>query len=300
MNPIEVKGLSRSFKLKGRAIKALDEVSFSVESGRSVGFIGQNGAGKSTCIKILLGALLADSGEAQLMGRPASDPRSRRGVGYVPENPYLYEQLTPREVVASGLRLHGIGGGEARRRTDLWLERLDISYAADKRIRNLSKGMTQRTALAHAFALQPQLLILDEPMSGLDPVGRRQVADLMQQYRAEGGTLFFSSHVLHDVERLADNFVMIHRGQIRARQSVSELLAGQSAMVVRYMGERPLSGVAGFQPDAGLVWKGVVPRDRVRDCLAEIDAAGGMLLGVQPQSSLEDVFGRIVSGQTEA
>lgn len=201
MNLVEVAGLIKRFKLKGREVNALDDVSFTVAAGESVGFIGQNGAGKSTTIKILFGAIRADAGEALLMGRSAEDPRSRAGVGYVPENPYLYEQLTPREVLSAGLRLHGIRGVENTRRTALWLDKLGIAYAADKRIRNLSKGMTQRTALAHAFAIQPELLVLDEPMSGLDPVGRRQVADLMQEYRQQGGTLFFSTHILHPEQR---------------------------------------------------------------------------------------------------
>lgn len=287
MKPIEVQGLHKAFKLKGRRIKALDDVSFAVEAGQSVGFIGQNGAGKSTSIKILFGALRADAGEARLMGRPAEDPQSRRGVGYVPENPYLYEQLTPREVVSTGLSLHGIKGDENRKRSEHWLDKLGIAYAADKRIRNLSKGMTQRTALAHAFAIEPQLLILDEPMSGLDPVGRRQVADLMQEYRQAGGTLFFSSHILHDVERLADHFVMIHRGQVRAQQSVADMLARQGNMVIRYFGQESLPG---FERDAGNVWKGKFPRNELIRVLALIEQTRGALLNIHPQNSLEEMF----------
>lgn len=291
MNPIEVKALSKLFTVKKQPVKALDGVSFTVGRGQSVGFIGQNGAGKSTTIKILFGALRADGGSAQLMGRPAEDPLSRKGVGYVPESPYLYEQLTPREVVSGGLQLHGIKGVENRRRTELWLEKLGIAYAADKRIRNLSKGMTQRTALAHAFAIEPELLILDEPMSGLDPVGRRQVADLMQEYRLSGGTLFFSSHILHDVERLADHFVMIHKGQLRAQQSVAELLTSQGEMVVRYLGGERL---AGFERDAGDVWKGLLLREQVAAALANIELMNGVLLNVHPQNSLEELFDSVV------
>ncbi|WP_313240476.1 ABC transporter ATP-binding protein [Stutzerimonas kunmingensis] len=292
MKPIEVQELHKSFKSKGKAIKALDAVSFFVESGQSVGFIGQNGAGKSTSIKILFGALRADAGQALLMGRAADDPLSRQGVGYVPENPYLYDQLTPREVVSSGLRLHGIKGQENHRRTERWLERLGIAYAADKRIRNLSKGMTQRTALAHAFAIEPQLLVLDEPMSGLDPVGRRQVADLMQEYRQGGGTLFFSTHILHDVERLADRFVMIHKGRIRAQQSIADMLASQNTLVVRYYGAH---GLPGFAEDAGMIWKGICKRSQVPAALTAIADAGGTLLNAHPQNSLEELFGNIVS-----
>ena len=127
MNLVEVAGLIKRFKLKGREIKALDNVSFTVAAGESVGFIGQNGAGQSTTIKILFGAIRAEAGNALLMGRSAKDPRSRAGVGYVPENPYLYEQLTPREVLSAGLRLHGIRGVENTRRTTLWLDKLGIA-----------------------------------------------------------------------------------------------------------------------------------------------------------------------------
>ncbi|MFP6862801.1 ABC transporter ATP-binding protein [Pseudomonas sp.] len=291
MNLVEVAGLIKRFKLKGREVKALDDVSFTVAAGESVGFIGQNGAGKSTTIKILFGAIRADAGNALLMGRAAEDPRSRAGVGYVPENPYLYEQLTPREVLSAGLRLHGIRGVENTRRTALWLDKLGIAYAADKRIRNLSKGMTQRTALAHAFAIQPELLVLDEPMSGLDPVGRRQVADLMQEYRQQGGTLFFSTHILHDVERLADRFVMIHKGEIVAQQSMAEMLASQSMLVVRYHGEAALEG---FRPDAQQIWKGLCPRTDLPALLQRLQDSGAVLIDAQPQSTLENVFEGLV------
>lgn len=290
MKPIEIRELTKSFKLKGKPIKALDGISFEVAKGDSVGFIGQNGAGKSTTIKLLFGAMRPDSGEALLMGRHSSDPQSRKGVGYVPENPYLYELLTPREIISSGLRLHGVRGEENICRTERWLDKLEISYAADKRIRSLSKGMTQRTALAHAFAIEPELLILDEPMSGLDPVGRRQVADLMQEYRQGGGTLFFSSHILHDVERLADRFVMIHRGKIQAQQSISDMLASQGAMIVRYYGTK---AVEGFERDAGQVWRGRFQRGEIEKVLSAIIQASGTLLDIHPQNSLEALFDSI-------
>ena len=287
MQPIVVTSLSKFFKVKGQNIQALHDVSFSVNRGESVGFIGQNGAGKSTSIKILFGAMRADSGQALLMGRTAHDPRSRQNVGYVPENAYLYDQLTPREVVSSGLKIHGIGGLENTRRTEHWLERLEIAYAANKRIRDLSKGMAQRTALAHAFALQPELLVLDEPMSGLDPIGRRQVADLMQEYRQEGGTLFFSTHILHDVERLADRFVMIHKGRISAQQSMTEMLASQEFLQVRYHGEH---GLEGFSQDAQALWKGLCKRDELAQLLTKLSSINAVFLDAHPQNSLENIF----------
>jgi ABC-2 type transport system ATP-binding protein len=296
LTPIAIDRLSKSFKLKRKQIRALDEVSLSVQAGESVGFIGPNGAGKSTTIKILFGAIRADAGEASLMGLHTDNPLSRKGVGYVPESPYLYDQLTPREVLSSGLRMHGIDGDENRRRTETWLERLDIAYAAEKRIRNLSKGMAQRTALAHAFALEPRLLVLDEPMSGLDPIGRRLVADLMQSYRQGGGTLFFSSHILHDVERLADRFIMIHGGRICATQTMAEMLAGQDELVVRYHGTLAADG---FQVDASTIWKGVFRRSELPGVMARIEQAGGLLIDIHPQASLERLFDGVVSGDAK-
>lgn len=297
MKPIEVSLLCKSFRVKGKAVQALDAVSFSLDSGESVGFIGQNGAGKSTTIKVLLGALRPDAGEARLMGSLATDPKSRQGVGYVPENPYLYDLLTPRELVSSGLRLHGIKGAEVAQRTRVWLEQLDIAHAADKRIRDLSKGMTQRTALAHAFALQPLLLILDEPMSGLDPIGRRLVADLMQAYRKTGGTLFFSSHILHDVERLADRFIMIHKGKVCAQQSVADLLANQSKLIIRYHGLSPLPG---FTQDVGNIWICLCERIEIQKHLARINEVGGVLIDITPQHTLEDLFSQFTGYKTFA
>lgn len=287
MLPIEIDQLSKSFRVKGREVRALDAISFAVHEHESVGFIGPNGAGKSTTIKILFGAIRADAGSAHLLGLPAENPLSRKGVGYVPESPYIYDNLTPREVISFGLRVHGIDGGENGARTAYWLERLDIAYAANKRMRDLSKGMAQRTALAHAFALHPRVLVLDEPMSGLDPIGRRLVGDLMQEYRRSGGTLLFSTHILHDVERLADRFVMIDKGRIRATQTVGELLAGQSQFSVRYRGENALEG---FEMDAAAVWKGVVERAGLQDVLRRIEECGGLLIDVAPRNSLEALF----------
>lgn len=292
MKPIEVHQLCKSFKLKGKAVKALDSISFELKLGESVGFIGQNGAGKSTTIKVLFGALKPDSGEAHLMGLPASDPKSRQRVGYVPENPYLYNLLTPRELIASGLRLHGFQKPDIQQKTQDWLEKLDIAHAADKCIRNLSKGMTQRTALAHAFALNPILLILDEPMSGLDPVGRRLVADLMQEYRQAGGTLFFSSHILHDIEILADRFIMIHKGKICIQQSLADLLANQSTLVIRYYGDSPLLG---FAKDTGMIWKGCFDREKVQSIITEISKVNGVLIDITPLASLEKAFSKIIN-----
>lgn len=160
------------------------------------------------------------------------EPEARRGLGFVPENPSLQDFLTPYEILLMGLRLHGLRLGDERKHCMHWLERLDLAAVADSRLRGFSKGMLQRTALAHALAIKPRLLILDEPLSGLDPVGRKDVVDILDEYRRQGGTLFFSSHVLHDVERIADRFGLIHQGQLLTIRSPQELAADQAGTYV--------------------------------------------------------------------
>ncbi len=183
--------------------EALKGVSLEVAQGEVFGFIGPNGAGKSTLIKILTGVMRASQGEAALFGRAVADPAARQGLGYVPENPSLPEYLTPLEILDMGIRLHRVAVPDRRAHALRWLERFGLAEVANKTVRAFSKGMAQRTALAHALAVQPRLLILDEPLSGLDPIGRREVVDILADYRKAGGTIFLTSHVLHDVERLA-------------------------------------------------------------------------------------------------
>ncbi|PAT37740.1 ABC transporter ATP-binding protein [Vandammella animalimorsus] len=290
---VEFDGVSKSFRLKGRPVQAVQDIGFAVQPGEAIGFVGPNGAGKSTSMKMLMGMLRPDQGRITLMGRPAADERARRGVGYVPENPYLYDYLTPLEVVSMGLGIHlGLRGAAAQARAMQWLERMGIGYAAHKRVRNLSKGMTQRTALAHALALEPRLLVLDEPMSGLDPVGRKLVADEVNAYRQRGGTLFFCSHILNDVERLASRILLIHQGRLRADTPMTELLT-HGDMVVRYSGERPLEGFVASGPG---IWQAQVGKSQVPQLLDGIAQAGGELVDVQRVFTLEEWFARIVQG----
>src|ERR1019366_3085613 len=148
----------------------------------------------------------------------------RRHVGYVPESPTLYEQLTPLEILRSGMALHGIRRDDAEAWCIKWLDRFSVGHVARRRVRELSKGTAQRVALAHAMVVAPRLLILDEPLSGLDPIGRQDVVDILSEYQHGGGTIFLTSHVLHDVERLADRFGLIHKGELKTIQSPNELV----------------------------------------------------------------------------
>jgi ABC-2 type transport system ATP-binding protein len=286
--------VNKGFRQKGQTVQAVRNLGFQVLQGEAIGFVGQNGAGKSTSMKMLMGMLKPDSGDVQLMGLPAWDERARQGVGYVPENPYLYDYLTPLETLVMGLAMHRRATGkEAHDIAMGWLDRLGIAYAAHKRVRNLSKGMTQRTALAHALAIEPQLLVLDEPMSGLDPVGRKLVADEVQSYRSRGGTVFFCSHILNDVERLASRILLLHQGELKANLSMSELLT-QGDMVVRYHG----TALDGFVAEGTDIWKRQVPKAQVQQALETIQSAGAELIDVQRAFTLEALFDRVVRGDS--
>lgn len=203
---------------------ALKDVSFSVEPGQVYGFIGPNGAGKSTTIKVLTGLLNFDSGKVLVNGISPRDVKSRRFIGYSPEQPYFYDYLTGRELLRFYGKLVGLDGAELDKRIT-WA--LDLLHAnkdwIDRRLRSYSKGMMQRVGIAQAILGKPKLLILDEPMSGLDPMGRRDVREAIQQLNRDGVTIFYSSHLLSDVESISHKVAMIVDGKIVREGTVDEI-----------------------------------------------------------------------------
>lgn len=269
--------------------EALRGVSLSIPRGETFGFIGPNGAGKSTLIKILIGALRPSAGVVKMFGLDPSEPKARQGLGFVPENPSMPEHLTPAEILLMGMRLHGVKTQRGERAHCLsWLERFDLGHVADSPVRGFSKGMTQRTALAHALAIEPRLLILDEPLSGLDPVGRRDVVDILDEYRKQGGTLFFSSHVLHDVERIADRFGLIAGGELLTIRSPRDVISDQTDVyVLRFRSERPVADSVEIRPGLHLI---EAAASAVPARVDELQRAGGVLQDVLPKHSLESVF----------
>lgn len=273
--------------------EALKGISLTVDEGEVFGFIGPNGAGKSTAIKILTGAMFSSFGSAQLFGIDVARPEARRGLGYVPESPSLPDYLTPLEILAMGLALHGHKPSNPRTHCLQWLERLGLDDVATKVVRGFSKGMAQRTALAHAMAVEPKLLILDEPLSGLDPIGRRDVIDILSEYRQQGGTIFLTSHVLHDVERLADRFGLIHKGELRAVRTPGELAAEDDTVLVRSYGN---ALVADMRAESGGRWVIEVARPQLWQTLGVLEAAGHTLIEIKPTLSLETAFLHVVKG----
>lgn len=207
-----------------KRVEAVKQVSFEVNRGDIFGFLGPNGAGKTTTIKMLTGLISPTSGSAQLFGKPIPSPEAMSHIGFLPENPYVYPYLTPREFVEMCGRLSGVSRKSIRDRTRQVLDLVGVLYAADRPVKRLSKGMLQRAGLAAALVADPELLILDEPMSGLDPVGRKEVRDLIQAERDAGRTIFFSTHILTDVETLCDRVTILRKGQVVVSGRLSELL----------------------------------------------------------------------------
>ena len=207
-----------------RRVEAVRGISFSVSRGEAFGFLGPNGAGKTTTIKILMGLMRPTGGDVRLFGRAVPDRKARERVGFMPENPYVYPYLSPKEFVSTCARLSGLRGAALKDRVDRVLRLTGIAYAADRQVRTLSKGMLQRTGLAAALVADPELLVLDEPMSGLDPVGRKEVRDMILEERRQGRTIFFSTHILTDVPMLCDHMAILQKGQTVLTGRLDELL----------------------------------------------------------------------------
>lgn len=232
MDAIVTRGLGKEYKQVGRRTKrSLDNLSITIREGEIFGFLGHNGAGKTTTIKMLCGLVQPTRGDAEIFGESIRNPQSRRNLGYLPEQPYFYEYLTPRETLDFYGRLRGRSGAERQEDWKRLSRLLDLESIAHQPIKSFSKGMRQRIGFAVALIGDPQLLILDEPMSGLDPVGRRNIRNLMLRCRDEGKTLFFSSHVLGDVEQICDRVSILSQGKLIREGRVDELIVGESHTV---------------------------------------------------------------------
>ena len=226
---IKVEALSKVFRLGlwRRKVEAVKSISFEVRRGDIFGFLGPNGAGKTTTIKMLTGLIAPTAGHATLFDLPISSAAARARVGFLPENPYVYPYLTPAEFVEMCGQLSGLRGRAVRDRTRQVLDQVGVLYAADRPVGRLSKGMLQRTGLAAALVADPELLILDEPMSGLDRVGRKEVRDLVLEEQKRGRTIFFSTHILSDVETMCDRVTILRKGKVVVSGRLGDLLKGE-------------------------------------------------------------------------
>ncbi len=226
MAAIEILDLEKSYLVgfwRKRPKPALRPLRLTIEEGEVFGFLGPNGAGKTTTLKLLMGLVFPTAGTARILGMDIDDPRMKSQIGFLPEQPYFYDHLSARELLNYYGQLSGVPAKGRSARVEQMLARVGLSDSAGMQLRKFSKGMLQRLGLAQAILHDPKLVFLDEPMSGLDPMGRREVRDLIQQMRHEGKTVFFSTHILSDAEALCDRVGVIHQGELRGVGAVAEL-----------------------------------------------------------------------------
>ena len=239
MTPLRLVGLTKEFRLGwGRQrVMVVDHLDLEVNQGEIFGFLGHNGAGKTTAIKLLLGLLTPTAGTAWILDRPITDVAVKQEVGFLPESPYFYEYLTAEEFLTFYGQLFGLGGQRLARKVDELLEMVRMTDARRLPLRKFSKGMLQRVGLAQALINDPQLVILDEPMSGLDPIGRREVRDIILQLKDRGKTVFFSTHILPDVEMICDRVGILVRGRLQSVGAIHELVGASAVTSVEVIVE---------------------------------------------------------------
>src|SRR5581483_2674392 len=237
MAAIEINGLEKTYQVgfwRKRSKYALRPLHLTIEPGEIFGFLGPNGAGKTTTLKLLMGLVFPTAGTARILGMEINDPRMKAQIGFLPEQPYFYDYLTAKELLEYYAQLSGVDAGERKRKVVEVLDRVGLQDAAATQLRKFSKGMLQRVGIAQAILHDPKVLFFDEPMSGLDPMGRREVRDLMAELKLQGKTVFFSTHILSDAESLCDRVAIIHLGELRGVGAVEDLTSnveGKSEIV---------------------------------------------------------------------
>ena len=307
---IEVEGFKKTFfvGLRRRPTVGARGISFSVAAKEIYGFLGPNGAGKTTTIKAMLGLIRPDEGRLRLLGHDASSMGWRAQVGYLPEHPTFYDFLSAHELVAWFGTLSGLARHEAEAQAKRHLERVGLGPAMHRRLRGYSKGMLQRAGLAQALVGNPKLLILDEPMTGLDPIGRKEIRELILELRAEGATVFYSTHILPDVEMTCDRVAIISKGAVRQTGSLKEILgastSGVSVVVSKLSAEltaKVVERYPGSTEREGRVQVEFEDMDAARGFVTEVLAAGGVLERFEPhRGDLESIFLRALGDDTRA
>jgi ABC-2 type transport system ATP-binding protein len=225
MNAVEIQNLKKVYEagVGQREIMALDGISLAVVQGEVFGFLGPNGAGKTTTIKILVGLIQQTSGTAKLFGKDINNAETRSNIGFLAESPYFYEYLTAEESLSFYGQLFDLSKNEIKSRSSALLKQVGLESSANVQLRKFSKGMLQRIGIAQALINDPELIILDEPMSGLDPIGRKEMRELIQSLKVQGKTIFFSSHIIHDVEMICDRVAILVHGKLLAVGRIDEI-----------------------------------------------------------------------------
>jgi ABC-2 type transport system ATP-binding protein len=301
---IQINNLTKDYEtgfLKKKKVRALDDLTLEVPGGQIFGFLGGNGAGKTTTIKILMSLLFPTSGTAKILGQDISDVAMHRSIGYCPENPYFYDYLTARELMNYFGEIFGLDAATRKQRTEDLLTRVGLDEKSwDRQLRKFSKGMLQRVGLAQSLINEPEIVFLDEPMSGLDPMGRREIRELIAGLRDRGMTVFMSTHILSDVEALCDEVAILRKGKLAATGRLDDLLAAQAENQVfevnlRGIDAGALSAKLGESYEMSNTPSGVSVRlndeKTIDSVLSAARVAGGSLISVTPvKQSLEELF----------
>jgi ABC-2 type transport system ATP-binding protein len=269
MSAIEINALEKAYSVGfwlKKQKQALHPLTLHVEDGEIFGFLGPNGAGKTTTLKLLMGLIFPTSGSARILGKDWTDPEVKSQIGFLPEQPYFYDYLTARELLNYYGRLSGVPAKELSRKVDIVLSRVGLPDVGGIQLRKFSKGMLQRVGIAQAILHDPKVVFLDEPMSGLDPMGRREVRDLIEELKENGKTVFFSTHILSDAEALCDRVAVIHLGKLRAVGAVAELTANVRGQVE-------------------LVWQGTSVPASMKALSAQCHVTGDTVRAVLPEES---------------
>jgi ABC-2 type transport system ATP-binding protein len=308
MSAIEARGLRKVYRsgLGGRRVEALAGIDLRVEPGDVFGLLGPNGAGKTTAVKILLGLTRATGGEASIIGIPAGDPSSRRRVGYLPEGHRFPGYLTARQTLSIFGRMSNVGTEDLHRRIPSLLARVRLADWADVRVKKFSKGMTQRLGIAAALVHEPDVLLLDEPTDGVDPVGRREIRDLLQEEAARGRAILLNSHLLSEVELICGRVAVLRRGSVAAQGRIEDLTAVTSRykLVASGVDDALLAELRGTGAAVDRVngHFDLTARDvaHLNTVVDRLRAGGGQLEELTPmRSSLEDVFVDLVRAQPD-
>jgi ABC-2 type transport system ATP-binding protein len=304
---IEITGLTKDYPVgfwRKRMRRSLDNLTLQVEEGEVFGFLGPNGAGKTTTLKLLTGLIFPTSGTARVRGRSIDDVRMHRDIGYLPEQPYFYDYLTGRELLDYYARFSNYSATERRARVERFLGLVGLTSAGDVQLRKFSKGMLQRAGIAQAILHDPPVVFLDEPMSGLDPIGRREVRDIIHDLKHQGRTVFFSTHILSDAEMLCDRVAVLAGGKLQGVGAPNEIVAVEvSGMEILFEmpAGQPLPQALAKAVAIGPRYRLEVPEAELYYTLDRLRACEARILSITPiRPTLEDYFIRIVGREQTA
>jgi ABC-2 type transport system ATP-binding protein len=299
---IEIENLTKDYPfgfLHLKKKRSLEGLTMCVNQGEIFGFLGPNGAGKSTTIKLLIGLIFPTAGTARILGKPISDVTMHQHIGYLPEQPYFYDYLTAAELLDYFARFHELKDADRRERVARTLKKVGLETARKIQLRKYSKGMLQRVGLAQAILHDPQVVILDEPMSGLDPVGRREVRDIILELKRDGRTVLFSTHILSDAEMLCDRVGVIVGGKLRGVGAPDEIVGmkpvGMEILFEFASGVANVSALVSKATQTGNRYRMQVAEENLYQTLEQLRAAGAKILSVtQVKATLEEYFMHLV------